>query len=204
MIDYLLSPYKTYSNTDIILEVMAVLFGIWSVLLARKNNILVYPTGLINTIIYVYLLYNWNLLGDMLINIYYTIMSFYGWIMWQQNENSQPKYPISVCTKNDYKFSLMFFTITIVLVSNIYIIFEKYQEWVSSIDMVVTGLFCVGMWLMAKRKLESWIFWIIGNIISIPLFLYKGYAITSFQYFIFTIIAYFAYTEWKKYLAKPI
>jgi len=74
----------------------------------------------------------------------------------------------------------------------------------SYVDTFITGVFFVGMWLMAKRKIENWFFWILGNLISIPLYFSKGYTFTSFQYLLFTIIAVFGYLEWKKILNKNL
>ncbi len=82
MLDLLFAQYKGYSFFFIILEITAVVFGIISVLFARKNNILVYPTGLISTLIFIYILYNFKLYGEFIINIYYSVMSILGWYLW--------------------------------------------------------------------------------------------------------------------------
>ncbi len=202
MMELLFGPYKEYSNLDIFLEAIAVLFGLASVLFAKKNNILVYPTGIASTIIFVYLLIKWELLGDMLINIYYTIMSVYAWILWSRKKEGVLEYPISTMTKKDYYKAFFIFIFTIVFVIVVYIFFNKFTSWTAYVDTLTTGLFFVGMWLMAKRKIENWILWIIGDFISIPLYYYKGYTLTSLQYIIFTIIAFYAYKEWKQNLQK--
>ena len=110
---------------------------------------------------------------------------------------------ISFGSINDYLISLFIFLISLIFVSNIYKSFNLFTSWTAYIDTITTGLFFVAMWLMARRKVENWIFWIIGDIISIPLYFYKGLAITTIQYFIFTIIAIMGYISWKKiYKAK--
>lgn len=202
MVDFLFSQYKSYSNVHIFLEIVAVLFGVASVLLAKKNNIWVYPTGIISTTIYVYLLFQWGLFGDMIVNVYYSIMSVYGWYLWSLKKNGTDEFPISRAQKADYIKAIVLFFSTFIFVVLVYIYFSKFTSWTAYVDTLTTGLFFVGMWLMAKRKLENWVFWIIANIISIPLYFYKGYTFTSFQYLIFTMIAYLAYKEWKKNLAK--
>ncbi|MEZ4786323.1 MAG: nicotinamide riboside transporter PnuC [Flavobacterium haoranii] len=200
MWDLLFSQYETYDTISIWLEIIAVLFGLISVLFARVNNILVYPTGIISTLIFVYLLFQWSLIGDFLINIYYTIMSIYGWILWTKRKNDDLEYPIATMNTKDIKKSIVLFTLTILFVIIIYIYFDKFTSWTAYVDTFTTGLFFVGMWMMAQRKIENWIVWIIADFISIPLYFYKGYTLTSLQYIVFTILAYYGYKEWKRIL----
>ncbi len=200
MLEFFFAQYKNYPTYEIILEITAVIFGLLSVWFAKKDNILVFPTGLINTSIYVFLLWKWSLLGDMMINAYYFIMSIYGWYLWTRKKNNIVEFPIALMTNNEKRISLMIFFITIIFVIAIYIFFDKFTHWTSYIDTLVTGIFFVGMWLMARKKIENWIFWIMGNIISIPMYFVKGYSFTSIQYLIFTVIAIFGYLEWKKIL----
>lgn len=204
MIEFIFSQYKDYETIDIILEVIAVIFGIISVLCAKKNNIWVYPTGLVSTIIFVYILYKFSLLGDMLINIYYTTMSIYGWYLWTRKKNGIEEFPISTITNFDKVKAIFIFIFTSLFVIFVYKWFEKLNVWTAYIDTLTTGIFFVGMWLMAKRKVENWIFWIIGDLISIPLYFHKGLWFTAIQFIIFTFIAYFGYKEWKTYLQKEI
>ena len=204
MFDFLFSQYKNYPIYEIILELVAILFGLLSVWYAKKNNIWVFPTGIINTAIYVYLLWKWNLLGDMMINFYYVVMSIYGWYYWTRKKDDVIKFPISRMNTYEKKVSIVLFIGTIVFVVAVYTFFDKFTHWTSLVDTIVTGIFFVGMWLMARRKIENWILWIVGDIISIPMYFYKGYSFTSIQYLIFTIIAIFGYIEWKKTLQQKI
>jgi nicotinamide mononucleotide transporter len=200
MLDFLFEQYKNYPTHEIILELTAILFGLLSVWYAKKDNIWVFPTGIINTAIYVYLLYKWSLLGDMMINFYYVIMSVYGWYHWTRKKDDVVEFPISRMTVHEKKLSVLIFIATVIFVVVVYIFFDKFTHWTSYVDTLVTGIFFVGMWLMARRKIENWILWIIGDIISIPMYFVKGYSFTSIQYLIFTIIALFGYLEWKKTL----
>ena len=84
----------------------------------------------------------------------------------------------------------------------IYYQFDKWNSWTAYVDTITTAIFFVAMWLMAKRKVESWIFWIIGDIITVPLYFYKGLTISSIQYLIFTVLAILGYRLWKKILLK--
>ena len=202
-LDQLFYQYSQYSNTDISLEIIAVFFGFLSVWFSKNNNILVFPTGLINTSIFVYLLFKWSLLGDMLINAYYFIMSIYGWYFWLKGTNNTVS-PISKVSNKDIRIVVLLFISSSIFVSLVYSFFDKWETIVSYIDILTTAIFFAAMWLMAKRKVESWIFWIVGNIISVPLYLHKGLAFTSIQYFIFTVIAIAGYIKWKELYNKQI
>jgi nicotinamide mononucleotide transporter len=202
MFDFIFEQYKNYPTQEIVLEITAIIFGLLSVWYAKKDNIWVFPTGIINTAIYVYLLWKWELLGDMMINFYYVVMSVYGWYHWTRKQDDVVVFPISKMTTAEKKQAIIIFILTILFVVVVYTFFDKFTHWTSYVDTLVTGIFFVGMWLMAKRKMENWILWIIGDIISIPLYFYKGYSFTSIQYFIFTIIAIFGYLEWKKILQQ--
>ena len=202
-LDQLFYQYSQYSNTDISLEIIAVFFGFLSVWFSKNNNILVFPTGMINTSIFVHLLLKWSLLGDMIINAYYFIMSIYGWYFWLKGTNNTVS-PISKVSNTDIRIVVLLFISSSVFVSLVYTFFDKWETIVSYIDILTTAIFFAAMWLMAKRKVESWIFWIVGNIISVPLYLHKGLAFTSIQYFIFTVIAIAGYIKWKELYNKQI
>ena len=202
-LDQLFYQYSQYSNTDISLEIIAVFFGFLSVWFSKNNNILVFPTGMINTSIFVYLLLKWSLLGDMIINAYYFIMSIYGWYFWLKGTNNTVS-PISKVSNTDIRIVVLLFISSAAFVSLVYTFFDKWETIVSYIDILTTAIFFAAMWLMAKRKVESWIFWIVGNIISVPLYLHKGLAFTSIQYFIFTVIAIAGYIKWKELYNKQI
>ncbi|WP_298494315.1 nicotinamide riboside transporter PnuC [uncultured Algibacter sp.] len=196
--EFFFGQYAEYETSDIALEIVAVIFGFMSVWFSKQNKVLVFPTGMISTIIFVYLLLKWELLGDMMINAYYFIMSVYGWYIWTKKVDTLRVTPISKTTYNEKKISIAIFLATLLFVYLVYKSFDKWTSWVAYVDTITTAIFFVGMWLMAKRKLENWIFWIIGDIISVPLYFYKGFTFTSLQYLGFTFIAIFGYIAWKK------
>ena len=200
--DFLFGQYIGYASIDIVLEITGVLFGLLSVWYAKKNNIWVYPTGMISTSIFVYLLFKWALLGDMIINAYYFIMSAYGWYYWSKREEQVVVHPITSTTKKEFKTALLLFVASLLFVIRIYQVFDKWKDWTAYVDTLTTAIFFVGMGLMARRKIEHWLFWILGDIISIPLYFYKGLTLTSLQYVIFTLIAIYGYRSWKKILDK--
>ena len=197
IIDQIFQQYSQYSNVDISLELIAVFFGLLSVWFSKNNNVLVYPTGIINTSIFVYLLVKWELLGDMIINVYYFLMSIYGWYYWTRKSHSQEYTPITKIKEADIKIILIIIISSTLFVSYLYSFFDKWSGLVSYIDILTTAIFFVGMWLMARRKIESWFFWILGDVISVPLYFVKGLAFSSFQYLIFTLIAVAGYYKWK-------
>ena len=197
IIDQIFQQYSQYSNVDISLELIAVFFGLLSVWFSKNNNVLVYPTGIINTSIFVYLLLKWELLGDMIINVYYFLMSIYGWYYWTRKSQNHEYTPITKIKEADIKVILIIIISSTLFVSYLYSFFDKWSGLVSYIDILTTAIFFVGMWLMARRKIESWFFWILGDVISVPLYFVKGLAFSSFQYLIFTLIAVAGYYKWK-------
>ena len=226
--DFFLEPYLAASALNISLEFIAALFGVISVFYAKKENILVFPTGIISTVLYVYLLSQWNLYGDLIINIYYTIMSLYGWYMWSKIiDDKQHHIAISRTTKSDKIKAFGIFAFTSIFVIVVYRYYNvmpnnlgfsesynyaiskltsgnlaNFREGTPYLDTFTTGIFFAAMWLMANKKIENWTFWIAGNIVSIPLYFVKGYGFTGIQYSIFLILAFQGYSTWKKHLNK--
>ena len=181
------------------LEGIAVVTGMLSVWFAKNENILVYPTGIISVLIFVYILANNKLYGDMGINAYYFIMSVYGWYNWTRKDNESHVIHISKSSfkENVYSF-LLFLLFFIILI----IVLKGYTDSdVPFIDSFTTALFFVAMILMARKKIENWIAWIIGDIISVPLYFYKGLVLTSIQFLVFLGLAIAGYVSWKNSMA---
>ena len=202
IIDFLFSQYSSYSNTFIFLEFFAVVMNIISVLYAKQNNILVYPTGLIGTGIFVYILLNFSLLGDTIINAYFFSMSIYGWYFWSRKKDKVFINQVSTINRNEIKYLFILAISSLIFIYFVYDYFDKWNNWTAYVDNITTAIFFVAMWLMARRKIESWIFWIIGDLITVPLYFYKGLTISSIQYIIFLILAVLGYISWKKILDK--
>lgn len=200
--DFFLEAYSTYSKLDIGLEFLAFSFGIISVIYAKKENILVYPTGIICTVITVYLLYKAQYFGDMMMNIYYSLMSIYGWWNWSRIQNDKYLLKITRFSKNDLGLTVFLFLLTITITYAVYTFNLTEIKIPNYIDIFTSGIFFTAMWLMANKKLESWVFWIIGDIITVPLYAYRGLGMLSLQYIIFTVLAIQGYIEWKKHLSR--
>ena len=198
--DFFIDAYKDTSILFIVLEFIAFVFGIVSVVYAKKENILVYPTGLIATIISVYILLKKQYLGDMMLNGYYTIMSIYGWWNWSRKKDDKYLVPISRTNLNEKLVGLVMFMITIMVTYVVYRVFGYDIKTENYIDIFTSGLFFTGMWYMAIKKIENWTLWIIADIITVPLYAYRGLGMLSLQYLIFTILAIQGYKQWKKSL----
>lgn len=201
MLEFLFSQYKEASTTQIVLEFLVFVFGIASVVLAKKENIWVYPTGLIATVITTYLLYQAKYFGDMTMNAYYSLMSLYGWYKWTAKTN-EPAVKITRTNLREKLIGLGLFVLTMVITYMVYKFFDYKLEIPNYIDIFTSGLFFTAMWYMALKKIENWTLWIIGDCIVVPLFAYRGLGMLSLQYFIFTILAVYGYLEWKKIIQE--
>ena len=180
------------------IEGIAVFFGIISVWYARKESILVFPTGIISVLLYVYICIGVKLYADMGINAFYFIMSIYGWYNWT-HQNGKVKERVISRTTNKEKIYIIIALIVFFIILY-YILSQHTDSTVPIIDSLTTSIFLVGMWLMALKKVENWTFWIIGDLISIPLYISKDLILTSFQFFIFLILAILGLIEWRKRL----
>ena len=202
IVNYLFEAYATYSAFEIILECLAFGFGIISVIYAKRENILVYPTGITCTLITMYFMFNERLIGHLMVNLFYTLMSIYGWWNWSRKENDVVKVKISTFGFKDFpKATLIFFFIVFIS----YFLHDYFNTDLgayASLDIFTSGIFVTAMWLMANKKLENWVLWIIGNVITIPLYFGSDKIILSVQYIIFTILAIQGYLQWKKSLSK--
>lgn len=202
MIDFFLNAYKDVPTAHIVLEFIVFVFGILSVLFAKKENVWVYPTGLVATIISVYLLFIAGYLGDMMINGYFTIMSFYGWYKWTRKVKDTDSLPITRTNSKEKIIGILLFFVTVFVVFGIYKFFGYTINKDNYVDIFASGIFFTAMWYMANKKIENWTLWIIGDLIVTPLYAYRGLGMLSLQYLIFTILAISAYLEWRKILDK--
>jgi len=180
-------------------EFIAVFFGIISVLYSRKENILVYPTGIISTILYTWFCFGWwSLYAEGSLNFYYTIMSIYGWWAWAKHKDGNIL-PMSYNNKRDWMVCSVFFVVSWAV---LYVVLVKYtKSTVPFGDSFASATAYTGMWQMARKKVENWLWWILTDVVSIPLYFYKGAVFTSFQYVVFTVLAVMGWIEWKKKMA---
>lgn len=183
------------------LEFIAVLAGILSVWFSRIENIWVYPTGLVNTIFYIWLSFKSSLLGEASVNFYYTVVSIYGWILWTKKDRQQ-QYVLQITGSSGKEWGqqLAFFSFFYLAVffALTYLKKDFAPQAIPWADAFASATAYTGMWLMAKKKVESWYWWIATDISSIPLYFVKHYVFTSVYYGVLLIIAISGLIEWKK------
>jgi len=182
-------------------EIIAAVSGIVSVWFSRKASIWVYPTGLINTVFYIWISYDAQLIGEATVNFYYTVMSLYGWFNWlRRNEKRELIVQITRSSRTDWLMQCVFFILIyiVLFVSLIYLQDAFFPGAIPWADALASAAAFTGMWLMTQKKVESWLWWIITNIASMPLYFIKGYAFTAGYYFILLVLAVLGWKEWMK------
>jgi nicotinamide mononucleotide transporter len=201
MFETIINQYNSIPNWQIGIEIIIFIFGVLSVCFAKKENVLVYPTGIICTILSVYIMFHAKYYADMSINIYYSIMSVYGWFQWKKITNGEVL-SISRTSEREKIIGLVLFLITGLICVLIYTFFDYKLQLNNYLDVFTTSLFFTAMWYMARKKIENWTLWIVGNTFAVYIFFDRQLYIIAIQYIIFTILAISAYIKWKKYLAK--
>ena len=180
-------------------EFIAVITGIASVWFSRIENILVYPIGLISTTIYIFLSVHGHLYGEASVNLYYTLMSIYGWILWtRRNEAHQHIVNIAFSNRREWIQQLSFFAVfyIVIFVSLHFLKLRLVPQAIPCADDFASTKAYTGMWLMARKKVESWYWWLATNIASVPLYFVKHYVFTSVYYAILFVMAIFGLLEW--------
>jgi nicotinamide mononucleotide transporter len=184
------------------LEFIAVFAGIVGVWFGKKESILVYPIGLINTVIYIYLSIKGNLFGEASVNLYYTIMSIYGWMLWAKKDDIKHEkvLHITFSSPKEWIQQLLFFGFfyTAIYLCLTWLKKEFAPEAIPWADAFASATAYTGMGLMAKKKMESWYWWLATNVASVPLYFVKGFVFTSVQFVILFIINIAGIIEWRK------
>jgi len=191
------------------LEFIAVFSGIASVWYSKKENILVYPVGLLNTVIYIYISVKGRLFGEASVNFYYSVMSIYGWILWSRKDTVKHEVVLHITYSSGKEWvqqMLFFISFYVVIYFSLTWLKQAFApEAIPWADAFASATAYTGMWLMAKKKIESWIWWIATNMASIPLYFIKGYVFTSVQFLVLLVLAVAGLAEWiKKEKTKPI
>jgi nicotinamide mononucleotide transporter len=179
-------------------ELVAVMFGLMSVWFMKKENILAYPFGIINVLIYVYICFTARLYAYSGINVFYAVMSAYGWYNWSRPGGEEGPVRISRLGARGIWGYLLLILIFFVALRVLLVTFT--DSVVPTWDAFTTSVYIIGMWLLAHKKIENWILWIVGDIISVGLFIFEKLYFSSFQFFVFTIIATLGFLEWRRKL----
>jgi nicotinamide mononucleotide transporter len=194
-INYLIEfgPFKTT-----LVEIIAVVFGLASVWSMKKESILAFPFGIINVLFYVYICFASKLYAYASINVFFAVMSVYGWYNWSRKDQNKKNIQISRCSVKELILDSVALVLFFIILR---ILLIKYTDSiVPTWDALTTAIYIIAMWLLARKRIENWIFWIIGDTISIGLFAYEKLFFSSFQFLVFTIIAVLGYIEWRKKL----
>ena len=182
------------------IELIAVFFGLICVWAMKKESILAFPFGIINVLIYAWICFNAKLYAYAGINIFYFVMSAYGWYNWLRHGDNDEKLKISACSRLESILNTAAIIVFFILLRIVLVRFT--DSIVPTWDAITTAIYIIGMWLLARKKIENWILWIIGDFISIFLFAYEKLYFSSFQFMVFTVIAVLGYKEWKGKLAR--
>ena len=198
MKDWLQEFIRQVSETGL-LQWLAVIFGVAEVLLAKVNNVWLYPAGIIATLFSVYLLLDVQLYAESILNLYYLVMSIYGWYYWLSRKQAAPV-RISKATSKQWLITL------VISVGGWLIFYVLLKKFTSSDvpvwDALVTSTAWAGMWLLARRKIENWILLNISNAFAIPLLFHKHLAMFSVLTVILFIVAIFGFIEWNNIYKK--
>ena len=193
-------PLELFFFKTSVVELIAVSFGLVSVWCMMKENILAYPFGIVNVLIYAYICFSTRLYAYSSINVFYAVMSGYGWFMWSHQDPEAGKLKITKLSPKSLILNLSFMVVSYIILN---ILLVKLTDSVVPFwDAITTAIYIIAMWLLARKKVENWIAWIIGDVISIGLFAYEKLYFSSFQFLVFTIIAVFGFLEWRKKLVK--
>ncbi len=167
-----LSLFKEQVLATSFLEWFAVIFGVAEVLLARKNNILLYPAGIVSVVLSMYLLVHAMLYAEALLNLYYLVMSIYGWAVWQRNHQGNKALTVSWTNKREMLTACSIVVVGYIILYTVLVRFT--QSDVPAFDAFVSSAAWAGMWLLARRKIENWVFLNVSNSVAIPLLVHKG------------------------------
>ena len=186
-----------------LIEWVAVITGVLSVWYSMKENIWVYPTGIVNVLLYVYLAFQYKLYADMGVNAYYFVMSVYGWYHWTDTKDeAKAQIPVTVNNAREWIITVALLVTSFGIL--VFVLMNFTDSDVPFWDATTTSFAIAGMWLMARKKLEYWVAYIVANSVSIPLYFYKGLTLTSVQFFIFTILTVMGFFAWRKSLRAQV
>lgn len=196
----LTDPFIILGTQTTVLELIAVGCGLSSVWFMKKESILVYPFGIVNVLIYIYICFTSRLYAYAAINVFYAVMSAYGWYNWLRKNQEDERIRISRLRQRGillYLVSILFFFLLF------WFILRKFTDSeIPSWDALTTSIYVIAMWLLARKKIEHWVLWIAGDIISIGMFAWLDLYFSSFQFLVFTLIAVLGFMEWKRKIAE--
>ena len=190
-----IGPFRTS-----FLELTAVFFGLLSVWYMKKERVLVFPFGIINVLIYVYICFDTGLYAYAAINVFYFVMSIYGWYNWTRKDAQDKTIKITRCSKAELVFNVLAILLFFFLIR--FILKNYTDSRLAGWDAFTSSVYIIAQWLVSRKKIENWLLWITGDVISIGLFASQNLYFSSLQYLVFTIIAVLGFLEWRIKLIK--
>lgn len=206
--EWLVRPYHSYETYMIYLEVIAASIGVASVVCAYRRSVFVYIFGFISAFIYVYLLYSWELFGDMILNCYFLGANLVGLLAWLRHLEKDSKTTVYIqrASSDKKKKAVCIFVAALIVTPFIYTFQKQVSIFnlpgYSYIDCFLTGTCFTALYFQINRCINAWYLWITADAIYIPLFIYKGAGITAIQYSIFLTLVCFTLREWRIKLAE--
>ena len=188
-----------------LLELLAVISGVASVWLAKKENVLLYPVGILSVVIWIFLCFNSDLYGQSLVNLFFFLMNIFGWYNWLRKTGDNSNM-INI-KSNSLKENVLSVVAIFILSPVLYFCLEPFQDPNTNLlfvylEMIITAINFVAMWLIAWKRIENWMLWIVADILCIPLFIYNEYFLSVIQFIFFIVIAFMGHYQWKKQLLK--
>lgn len=178
-------------------EAIAMILAIAYILLAIKQSLWCWPAAFFSTLIYTVLFYDVSLLMDSVLNAYYLIMAVYGWYSWKYGGKLQQE-ELAVSTYGLSKNIKIIGILTIVSLCFGYVMANYTSADFAYVDSFTTVFAIFTTYMLAKKILENWIYWIVIDAISIYIYIQKGLNLTAILFVIYTVLAFVAYKDWKK------
>lgn len=186
------------NNYNSLIETAGMLTGLIAVYLQVKQKVWLWPVYIINVSIYIYIYYNSRLYADMSLMVYYLVVSVYGWYNWLKGKRDDQSEPLPV-RKMQKKYYLLLVLIEIALFTLMVLILKHLTNSTTPYrDALVTSLSFIATWLLAKKYIENWIIWLIADVISIELYIYKKLYPTTVLFIVLSIMAVIGLISWKK------
>jgi len=186
------------------IEIFGVITGILYVILEVKQNRLLWPLGIITSAAYVYIFFTGKFYADMGLQVYYVLISIYGWYYWSRGGSKADKGELPVVRINRQQLLLLFLTFALSWVG-IYFVLDRFTDSTVPLgDSFTTALAIVATWMLTRKIIEQWFLWIIANLVSIGLYIYKGLYPTVILYVVYAGMAVYGYLEWKRSMTKKL
>lgn len=181
------------------LEWVAVILSIIYVILAAYKNNWCWPAAAISVSLYIYIFYTSKLYSETGLQVFYLIMAFYGWWQWRAYQPEKEELKVSRLTGKNH---LQLFSVALILTLIFYLLQKEFTDAALPLpDSFVTAFSLVATFLVARKKIENWIWWIVIDSLAIYIYINRNLHLTAILYFIYVIIAVVGYFNWRKELS---